>query len=219
MTSQDIASKIDHTILKPTTSRLQIDQLCEEALLYGFAAVCVPPNRVEQAFDKLENSDIKIATVVGFPLGYNDPIIKMLEVNTAIENGADEVDIVANIGAIKEQDWETVKMDLMIAVRACQEEQITSKIIIETGLLNKAEIVKACEICIELQVDYVKTSTGFNGAGASIEAVKLMRASLPEHIKIKASGGIRTREFALQLIEAGADKLGCSGSVRIVSED
>lgn len=217
MTNEQIASKIDHTILKPTTSKAQIDQLCEEALQHGFAAVCVPPNRVEQAVKKLKDSKVKVATVAGFPLGYNESIVKMIEVNTAIESGVDEVDIVANIGAIKEHDWDAVKMDLLVAVNLCLQNEVVSKIIIETGLLTDSEIVRMCIICAELQVDYVKTSTGFNGGGATIEAVKLMRANLPEKIKIKASGGIRTREFALQLIEAGADRLGCSGSVGIVS--
>lgn len=218
MTNQQIASKIDHTILKPTTTQSQIDQLCEEALQYGFAAVCVPPNRVEQVAEKLEGSSVKVATVVGFPLGYNESIIKMLEVNTAIESGADEVDIVANLGAIKEHDWEAVKMDLMIAVNLCRENNVTSKIIIESALLTHAEIVKMCIICAELAADYIKTSTGFNGGGATIEVVQLMRVNLPETIKIKASGGIRTREFAIELIKAGADRLGCSGSVGIVAE-
>ncbi|MEZ4886821.1 MAG: deoxyribose-phosphate aldolase [Chitinophagales bacterium] len=219
MTNQDIASKIDHTILKPTTTHLQIDQLCEEALQYSFAAVCVPPNRVEQAVKKLKDSSVKVATVIGFPFGYNDSIIKMLETNTAIESEVDEVDIVANIGAIKEHNWEMVRMDLLVAVQLCQVHKITSKIIIETGLLSKEEIVKMCIICAELQVDYVKTSTGFNGEGATIEVIKLMRVNLPKFIKIKASGGIRTREFAVELIEAGADRLGCSSGVKIVSEN
>ncbi len=218
MTNQQIASKIDHTLLKPTTTEMQIDQLCKEALQYGFAAVCVPPNRVEQAAEKLEGSSVKVATVVGFPLGYNESIVKMLEANTAIESGADEVDIVAHLGAIKEHDWEVAKMDLMIAVNLCRENDVISKIIIETGLLTETEIVKMCEICTELQVDFVKTSTGFNGGGATVEAVRLMRANLPKNIKIKASGGIRTRDFAMQLIEAGADRLGCSGSVGIINE-
>ncbi len=217
MNTSLIASKIDHTILKPATTHQQVEQICEEALQYGFAAVCIPPIRIKQAVAKLKGSSVKVATVVDFPFGYNGAVVKVLEVMTAIKNGVDEVDIVAHIGAIKEHNWRAVKADLIEAVKLCRQKNIVSKIIIETGLLSSDEIVKMCELCAELQVNYVKTSTGFSGGGATIEAIKLMRANLPDYIKIKASGGIRTREFATQLIEAGADRLGCSGSVGIVT--
>lgn len=213
----NLASKIDHTLLKADATEKEIKRLCAEAKEHGFAAVCIPPYFVRKCKLWLKDSEVKVATVVGFPLGYSHTPAKVEEARRAIDEGADEVDMVINILALKAGDWNYLKNELTSVATIVQLRGGKLKVILETGLLTNEEIVKACELCAEMTVDFVKTSTGFTQVGATVEAVKLLRASLPKAIKIKASGGIRDKAFALQLVEAGADRLGCSASVSIVS--
>jgi len=214
----NLASVIDHTLLKADASEKEVKKVCAEAKERGFAAVCIPPYFVRKCKLWLDGSGVKVATVAGFPLGYAHTPAKVEEARRAIDEGADEVDMVINIIALKAGDYNYLKNELTSAATIVQLRGGKLKVILETGLLTNAEIIKACELCKEMTVDFVKTSTGFIQPGATVEAVKLLRANLPKSIKIKASGGIRTKEFALQLIEAGADRLGCSASVSIISE-
>lgn len=214
----NLASKIDHTLLKADASEKEVKKICAEAKEFGFAAVCIPPYFVRKCKLWLTGTNVKVATVVGFPLGYAHTPAKVEEARRAIDEGADEIDMVINIIALKAGDWNYLKNELTSAATIVQLRGGKLKVILETGLLTDAEIIKACELCKEMTVDYVKTSTGFITPGATVEVVKLLRANLPKSIKIKASGGIRDKEFALQLIEAGADRLGCSASVSIISE-
>lgn len=214
----NIAAIIDHTVLKPDTTKEEILKLCEEAKQYGFAAVCVPPYFVRECKNQLRDSKVKIATVVGFPMGYSATPAKVEEARRAIDEGANEIDMVINIIALKSGDYNYLRNELTSAGTIVQLRGGKLKVILETGLLTNEEIVKGCQLCAELNVDYVKTSTGFVKPGATVEVVKLMRANLPAHIKIKASGGIHDKAMALKLIEAGADRLGCSQSIKIISE-
>jgi len=211
-----IAARIDHTALKVTSLEADIDKLCAEAKKYGFAAVCVPPYYVKRAKQQLKKSEVKVATVVGFPNAYGSVLSKVAEISLAAKRSADEVDVVLNISAVKNGDWKYVENEIGELRAAALFYGITFKLIIETALLTDKEIVKVCKIAGKHFVDYVKTSTGFNGGGASVEAVALMRKSLPKAVKIKASGGIGTRKFAKQLLKAGADRLGCSRSLQVI---
>lgn len=213
----NLASRIDHTLLKADTSEREVKKLCAEAKEFGFVAVCIPPYFVRKCKLWLTDSNVKVATVVGFPLGYAHTPAKVEEARRAIDEGADEIDMVINIIALKAGDWNYLKNELTSAATIVQLRGGKLKIILETGLLTESEIIKACELCKEMSVDFVKTSTGFTQPGATIEAVKLLRANLPKSIKIKASGGIRDKEFALQLIEAGADRIGSSAGVSLIS--
>ena len=213
-----LASKIDHTLLKVDMVEKEVKKLCAEAKEYGFAAVCIPPYFVRKCKLWLKDTNVQVATVVGFPFGYSHTPAKVEEARRAIDEGADEIDMVINIIALKAGDWNYLKNELTSAATIVQLRGGKLKVILETGLLTNEEIIKACELCNEMMVDYVKTSTGLVQPGATVEVVKLLRAHLPRSIKIKASGGIRTKEFALQLLEAGADRLGCSASVEIVSQ-
>lgn len=212
-----LASKIDHTLLKADATEKEVKRVCAEAKEHGFAAVCIPPYFVRKCKLWLKGSEVKVATVVGFPLGYSHTPAKVEEARRAIDEGADEVDMVINIIALKAGDWNYLKNELTSVATIVQLRGGKLKVILETGLLTEQEIIKACELCADMTVDYVKTSTGFTPVGATVDIVKLLRAHLPKNIKIKASGGIREKEFALQLIEAGADRLGCSASVSIVA--
>ena len=207
---------IDHTLLRPDCTRQEIVSLCEEAKKFGFKAVCVPPYFVKDAAAILEDTMVKVATVIGFPMGYASTISKVEEAKRSLEEGASEIDVVINICAVKDKAWAYVKNDIDSATRAAHLKGKIIKVIIETGLLNDDEIKKVCELCAEVEVDFVKTSTGFNGAGATVEVIQKLRKWLPKQIKIKASGGIRTREAALALVEAGADRLGTSAGLTIV---
>jgi len=213
----NLASLIDHTLLKADASEKEIKKLCAEAKEYGFAAVCVPPYFVRKCKMWLKDTQVKVVTVVGFPLGFSHTPAKVEEARRAIDEGADEIDMVINIIALKAGDWNYLKNELTSAATIIQLRGGKLKVILETGLLTKEDIIKACELCAELAVDFVKTSTGTIEPGATVEVVKLLRANLPKAVKIKASGGIRDKDFAMQLIEAGADRLGCSASVNIVS--
>ena len=208
-----LATYIDHTILKPTTSHIEINRICKEALEYGFAAVCVPPPFVVLA----RSTGVRTATVIGFPFGYSAWRAKLAEVEQALADGADELDIVINLVALKSGDWSGLEVEMRALTGPIHGAGRLIKVIIESGVLTDEEIIRCCELYGGIGVDFVKTSTGYAEKGATVEAVRLMRAHLPSNVRIKASGGIRTYALARQLIDAGADRLGCSASVAIVN--
>jgi deoxyribose-phosphate aldolase len=210
-----LAAHIDHTLLKPTTTHIEIEKICKEALEYGFAAVCVPPPFVAMA----RRMGVRTATVIGFPFGYSVVAAKLAEVKRAIADGADELDVVINLGWVKEGNWTDLSAEMGELVERVHGAGRLIKVIIESGILTDQEIVRCCELYASLRVDFLKTSTGYAERGATVEAVRLMRAHLPAAVRIKASGGIRDAGFARELIAAGADRLGCSASVKIVNED
>jgi deoxyribose-phosphate aldolase len=212
-----INSYIDHTILKPTTIINEIRQLCDEARDFQFAAVCVPPPLVKNAIKFMDGSGVKAATVIGFPFGYSNVHAKKAEVSQAIKDGADELDMVINLVALRNNAWSYLEAEVAGVLELVRAGKKVLKVIIESGILTETEIIRCCEIYGAAGVDFVKTSTGYAERGASVEAVKLMRSNLPPGIRIKASGGIRNYSFAKELIEAGADRLGCSASVAIVT--
>lgn len=212
----NIAKYIDHTILKPTTLISDIEKLCAEAKQHGFAAVCVPPNFVKKAKALMAGSEVKVATVIGFPFGYSAVEAKIAEILLAIVDGVDELDVVINISAIKNNDWLYLADEINHIMPIIRSKDKVIKIIIESGVLTDGEIIKCCEIYGLAGIDYLKTSTGYAEKGATVEAVKLFRLHLPANIQIKASGGIRDYAFAKQLIDAGATRLGCSAGVAIV---
>jgi len=214
----NIAAYIDHTILKPTTTQADIVKLCTEALENNFAAVCVPPLFVKMAKQMVTNSTVKVATVIGFPFGYSAIEAKVAEIILAIIDGADELDVVINISAIKNNDWQFLANEINTLMPIIRKQQKVIKIIIESGILINAEIIKCCDLYGAAGVDFLKTSTGYAEVGATLEAVFLIRKHLTNSIKIKASGGIKSYTFAKQLIDAGADRLGCSSSLKIVAE-
>ena len=212
-----LSNLIDHTVLKNVTTIADIDRICNEALEYRFAAVCVPPYYVQDAKKLLAGSPVKVATVIGFPFGYHHYKTKLEEARLAIDEGADELDMVMNLAAFKSNDLAYVETEAEQVSRLTSEGEKTLKVIIESGVLSEEEIIKCCELYKHYPVQFLKTSTGYADKGASVEAVRLMRQHLPEEIQIKASGGIKTAEFAQQLVEAGATRLGCSASVAIVN--
>lgn len=212
----DIAKYIDHTLLKPTATWAEIENICKEAMEYGFAAVCVPPLYVKKAKDLLVNSEVKVATVIGFPFGYCAIEAKVAEIVLAIVDGADELDMVVNISAIKNNDWTFIADEINTVMPIVKNKNKVIKVIIESGVLTDEEIIKCCDIYGATGVDYVKTSTGYAEKGATVHAVKLIRAHLSDSVKIKASGGIKAYSFAKELIDAGANRLGCSSSINIV---
>jgi deoxyribose-phosphate aldolase len=214
----NIAPYIEHTLLKPTATWPEIENLCKEAMEYGFAAVCVPPLYVKRATELLSNSKVKTATVIGFPFGYSAIEAKVAEIVLAIVDGVDELDMVVNISAIKNEDWTFIANEINTIMPIVKNKNKVIKVIIESGVLTDDEIIKCCDIYGAAGVDYVKTSTGYAEKGASIHAVKLIRTHLSDAVKIKASGGIKSYSFAKELINAGANRLGCSGSIKIVEE-
>ncbi|MZQ76456.1 MAG: deoxyribose-phosphate aldolase [Peptoclostridium sp.] len=211
--SLNIAGLIDHTILKPDASKSEIERVCREALEYGFASVCVNGCNVEYACRMLRGSSIKIASVVGFPLGAMHASAKAFEARTAVESGAGEIDMVMNIGAFKDGDYDVVIGDIKDVVTAAKGAAV--KVIIETCLLSREEIVKASKLVKESGAAFVKTSTGFSRSGANEEDIALIRSAVGADFGIKASGGIRTYEDAVRMIEAGATRIGASLSVDI----
>ncbi|MEW4222308.1 deoxyribose-phosphate aldolase [Rossellomorea marisflavi] len=213
--AQQIANMIDHTLLKPEATKEQIEILCQEAKEYTFASVCVNPTWVSYAHQLLEGTQVKVCTVIGFPLGASTPEVKAFETKDAIANGATEVDMVINIGALKSGDDALVKRD-MEAVVAASKGKALSKVIIETCLLTDEEKVKACKLAVEAGADYVKTSTGFSTGGATVADITLMRETVGPDIGVKASGGVRSLEDAQNMIEAGATRLGASSGVKIM---
>jgi deoxyribose-phosphate aldolase len=208
---------IDHTVLKPTCLVSDIEKLCFEAKQYDFAAVCVPPNFVKLAKEKVAGSSVKVATVIGFPFGYSATEAKIAEIILAMVDGADELDVVANISAIKNGDWTAIADEINHILPIIRSKDKVVKIIIESGLLTDEEIIKCCDIYGIAGIDYLKTSTGYAEKGASVEAVQLFRKYLPEQVQIKASGGIRDYATAKLMIDAGATRIGCSAGVAIVS--
>lgn len=214
----NIAKYIDHTILKPTTTLLEVEKICEEAKQYQFAAVCVPPLFVKKAKEIVNNSTVKVATVIGFPFGYSAIEAKVAEIVLAMIDGADELDMVINISAIKNNDWNFIANEINTIMPIVKSKNKIIKVIIESGILTDDEIIKCCDIYGMAAVDYVKTSTGYAEKGASVHAVKLIRAHLANSVKIKASGGIKTYAFAKELIDAGVNRLGCSSSIQILRE-
>ncbi len=208
---------IDHTLLKPQATEKDIQDTCSESVDNNFAGCCIPPCFVKDAGQQLGNSQVNLVTVIGFPLGYGKTTIKAEEAKKAIEDGADELDMVMNVAAFKSGSYEYVKEDMKQIIGYGHYYNKTVKTIIEIGLLDENEVIQACKLCSEAKVDYVKTCTGFNGGYANVEAIRLMREHLPESIKIKASGGIKEAQQAMELIEAGADRLGTSSGLKIIS--
>jgi deoxyribose-phosphate aldolase len=210
-----IAKMIDHTALKADTTKEIIEKLCQEASEYQFASVCVNPTWVETAAQLLKGSDVKVCTVIGFPLGANTPETKAFETKDAIEKGATEVDMVINIGALKDKNNDLVERDIKAVVEAARGKALT-KVIIETCLLTEEEKVRACELAVSAGADFVKTSTGFSTGGATVEDIALMRKTVGPEIGVKASGGVRDTEGAEALVQAGASRIGASSGVSIV---
>ena len=208
---------IDHTLLKPDASQEQIETLIEEAKKYDFASVCVNPTWVSFAAQSLKGTDVKVCTVIGFPLGANTPELKAFETSDAIQNGANEVDMVINIGALKSRNFDLVERDIRAVVEAAKGTLV--KVIIETCLLTDDEKVKACQIAQKAGADFVKTSTGFSTGGATVADVALMRKTVGPDMGVKASGGARSYEDALAFIKAGATRIGASSGVAIMEGD
>ena len=211
---KELALYIDHTILKPDATAKDIEKLCAEAREFGFFSVCVNGSRVEQARHLLEGTDVKVACVVGFPLGATDADAKRYETEVAIDYGAQEIDVVLNIGRLKDGDHQYVLRELRDVAEAADER--TVKVILETCLLTRDEKIRACQLVLDSGAHFVKTSTGFSTGGATLDDVKLLREIVGPTFGVKASGGIRDTATALAMIEAGATRLGTSGGVAIV---
>ena len=210
-----IEKLIDHTLLKSDASAEQIKKICAEARQYGFMSVCVNPARVELVHKELEGSGVKTCCVIGFPLGATLSSVKAFEAQEAIKLGAEEVDMVINIGAVKDGNWDLVESDICAVVEAASGKALV-KVIIETCLLTDEEKIKACECAMRAKADFVKTSTGFSTAGATEHDVKLMRSVVGDSMGVKASGGVRTPEDAEKFIAAGASRLGTSNGVKLL---
>ncbi len=218
MNASQLASTFDHTLLKPDYTTAQIQQLCREALHYGFASVCVLPSAVHDANQLLDGSAVKVCSVVGFPLGATFGMVKAHETRETIARGATEIDTVMNISALKNGQLDEVLLDLTEVVESAYALGATVKVIIETCLLSHDEKLIACELVSKAQADYIKTSTGFSTAGATVEDVALLRANVAKNVKVKASGGIRSLQNAQAMLDAGAERLGLSAGVAIIQE-
>lgn len=212
----NIAGMIDHTLLKPEATKQQITSLCEEAKEYSFASVCVNPTWVKTASELLASTTVKVCTVIGFPLGATTSATKAFETKDAIENGATEVDMVINIGALKDKNFDLVKADIKAVVDAAGNKALT-KVIIETSLLTDEEKETACRLAVEAGADFVKTSTGFSTGGATVEDIQLMRKTVGPDIGVKASGGVRSSEDTQEMVKAGATRIGASSGVAIIN--
>ncbi|MHA2393826.1 MAG: deoxyribose-phosphate aldolase [Promethearchaeota archaeon] len=210
----ELAKMIDHTMLKPTATEEEIRKLCEEAIRYRFGAVCINPYYVSYVSQLLFNKNVKVCTVVGFPLGSSTSETKKFETEDAVENGVDEIDMVINLGALKSGDYDSVKKDIEGVVNASKDSLV--KVIIEACYLNRYEKIRACELTMAAEADYVKTSTGFGSSGAKVEDVRLMRRIVGEKLGVKAAGGIGTYKEALEMIEAGASRIGASRGINIL---
>lgn len=217
ITKKNVAGMIDHTLLKQNASAAQIAKLCEEAKEYQFASVCINPCYVKQCAVALKDSPVNVCTVIGFPLGATSSTSKAYEALAAIADGADEVDMVVNVGKIKSEDWDYVKEDIQAVVNAAAPTKTLVKVIIETCLLTDEEKVKVCSIAKECGADFVKTSTGFSTGGATPEDVALMRKTVGPDMGVKASGGIHNAEEAIACINAGASRLGVSAGIAVVN--
>ncbi|WP_413362799.1 deoxyribose-phosphate aldolase [Lysinibacillus sp. 3P01SB] len=212
--TQNYAAMIDHTLLKADTTRPQIEKLCEEAKKYVFASVCVNPTWVKYSAELLAGTEVKVCTVIGFPLGASTSAVKAFETKDAIANGAGEIDMVINIGALKNGEFDVVRDDIKAVVEAANGTLV--KVIIETCLLTEEEKVKACQLSVEAGADFVKTSTGFSTGGATAEDIALMRKTVGPDLGVKASGGVRNLEDMKKMIENGATRIGASSGVAIM---
>lgn len=210
----NLAKYIDHTILKPNATKQEVGRICEEAVKYGFASVCANGYYTAFVKDQLKGTDVMVCTVVGFPLGAVTKEVKAFETKRAVEDGADEIDMVINIGALKDGDHDVVLEDIKAVVNAAN--GATVKVIIETCLLDEQEKIKACQLSQKAGADFVKTSTGFSTGGATVEDVALMKKTVGDKCKVKASGGVRDYNAAMAVIEAGADRIGASAGISIV---
>jgi len=213
---QNFARMIDHTLLKAEATKEQIEKLCAEAKQFNFASVCVNPTWVKQSSELLQGSEVLVCTVIGFPLGANTPAVKAFEVKDSIANGANEVDMVINIGALKDKNYDLVQADIAAVVEAAKGSALV-KVIIESCLLTDEEKVKACELAVAAGADYVKTSTGFSTGGATAADIALMRKTVGPDLGVKASGGVRSLEDMKSMVEAGATRIGASSGVAIMN--
>jgi deoxyribose-phosphate aldolase len=214
---KELASFIEHSILRPDTTAADVKRVCEEAKKYQFAAVCVPPLYMRDARRALgDDSKVRVATVVGFPLGYSAIAAKSEEIKRAIDEGADDIDAVINLAALKSQNWNHVEHDIDSVARATHMRGRTLKLILECGMLQESDMKRLAELAATYKVSWVKTGTGFNGYDATPDMVKTLRAVTPDHIKIKASGGIKTAEQAKKILDAGADRIGTSSALAII---
>jgi deoxyribose-phosphate aldolase len=216
--SFNLASYIDHTILKQTTTVAEVDKVCVEASMAGFVSVCIPPRYVAGAKKLLDGSKVKVATVIGFPLGYNATEVKVRKIEEAIQMGADELDMVIDLCALKSGDWKHLAHEIEACLKPVTQSGMVMKVIVESGMLTDSELIACCQLYGKYDIDFMKTSTGFSGTGATVHAVRMMREFLPSRIGVKASGGIRTYEFARELIDAGASRIGCSSSMQLMKE-
>ena len=215
---RQISQMIDHTLLKPDATSVNFQQLCEEAKQHGFWSVCVHPSWAPLCLDLLADTAVKVCTVIGFPQGLTLPAVKAYETEQVTRLGVQEVDMVLNVGRLKDGDYHIVYQDVAVVADAAHDGGALLKVIIETGLLSEEEKIAACVICKEAGADFVKTSTGFNGGGATAADIALMRAVVGPTLGVKASGGVRTAQDALTMIGAGATRIGTSGGLKIVQE-
>jgi deoxyribose-phosphate aldolase len=213
-----VASVIEHTLLKPDAARADVARLCEEARQFGFVAVCINPYWVRFAAEHLTDSSVEVGTVVGFPFGANDATTKLAEAQRALSSGAEQLDMVQNIGALRSQEFDVVRKEIADVAALAHSHGALLKVILEASLLTKQEKITACTLAAEAKADFVKTSTGFSSSGATLEDVKLMRQTVGPSMGVKASGGIRTLEALRLLVSAGANRIGTSSGVSIVRE-
>jgi deoxyribose-phosphate aldolase len=212
-----IAKYIDHTILKPTTTLEEVNKVCEEAIRHQFASVCVPPYFVANAAAIMQGASSSVCTVIGFPFGYSNYNAKAIEARKAVKDGATELDMVMNIAAFRDKNYQFLKQEIQKVIEVISEKKLLLKVIIESGILSDEEIIFCCKFYKDFDVQFLKTSTGYAEKGSSIEAIALMKQHLPSYMQIKASGGIKTFAFAQALLNAGATRLGCSASVAIIN--
>ncbi len=212
-----LARMIDHTLLKPEATMQEIETLCAEAKHYSFASVCINPAYVKLCADLLRNSNVKVCTVIGFPLGATSSVVKAFETERAIKHGASEVDMVINIGMLKSREYDYVEHEIFAVVDAAHRLKVLVKVIIETGLLNDDEKIKACVLAKHAGADFVKTSTGFVKGGATVEDIALMRKVVGPELGVKASGGVHSKKQALALLASGATRIGTSASIKIIT--
>jgi deoxyribose-phosphate aldolase len=213
-----VASLIDHTLLKPEATKVEVQRVCDEARMHNFASVCVNPGWVKTAVQRLEGSYVRVCTVIGFPLGANDPRAKLAEAGFALAQGAEELDMVQNIGALRSGDFHLVHKDISDLADIAHCSGAILKVILETCLLTDAEKVTACQLAVQAKADFVKTSSGFSKSGATLADVKLMRQTVGQGLGVKASGGIRTFEALREMVLAGANRIGTSSGVSILYE-
>lgn len=214
MTNQEMLNRVDHTLLKPTATWDEIAKLCEEALKYHTASVCIPASYVKKAHETYP--ELNVCTVIGFPLGYSTTETKVFETSDAIKNGANEIDMVVNLGDVKAHNYEAVTSEIKEIKKACQNKIL--KVIIETCYLNEEEKIALCKCVSEAKADFIKTSTGFGSAGATFDDISLFKKYVDPEVKIKAAGGIRTKEDIEKFIELGADRLGCSAAIKVLGD-